>query len=118
MTEPRIISADSHVQEPPELYDKWIPSKYRDKIPRVEERDGGQYIVFDGMRPRRLDIADQEVNEDDENREFRGDDEGGRNIDRRLKDLERDGVSAEVIYPNSSLMLFCSNDTGYQFAIA
>ena len=118
MTNPHIISADSHVQEPPELYHKWIPSKYRDRIPRVEERNGGQYIVFDGMRPRRLDIADKEVTEDDENREFRGDDEGGRNIDRRRKDLARDGVSAEVIYPNSSLMLFNSDDAGYQFAVA
>jgi predicted TIM-barrel fold metal-dependent hydrolase len=118
MTKPEIISADSHVQEPPELFEKWIPSKYRDKIPRVEERDGGRYIVFDGMRPRRLDVAEKEVTEDDENREFRSDDEGGRNIDRRLKDLERDGVTKEVIYPNSSLMLYCADDAGYQFAIA
>ena len=118
MTKPQIISADSHVQEPPELYAKWIPAKYRDRVPRVEERNGGRYLIVDGKRPRRLDIAAAATTDDDENREFRGDDEGGRNIDRRLKDLARDGVTAEVIYPNSSLALFNSDDAGYQLAVA
>ncbi len=113
-----VISADSHVQEPPELYAEWIPKKYRDMTPHVEERDGARYFVVDGKKPRRMDVAAGEVNEDDMNREFRGDDSGGRDIERRLKDLERDGVTAEIIYPNSSLFLYNSRDAGYQIAVA
>ena len=118
MTAPQVISADSHVQEPPELYAEWIPSKYRAKAPHVEKRNGGRYMIVDGKRPRRLDIAAAATNDDDQNREFRDDDEGGRNIERRLKDLARDGVTGEVIYPNSSLALFNSDDAGYQIAVA
>ena len=51
----RVISADSHVQEPSEIV----------------ERDGARYLIIDGRRPRRLDIADVRTTEDDRNREFR-----------------------------------------------
>ncbi len=113
-----VISADSHVQEPPELFAEWIPEKYRDKVPHIEERDGGRYAIVDGKRPRRLDIAETRIHEDDKEREFRGDESGGRDIESRLKDLERDGVTAEIIYPNSNLVLYNSPDEGYQLAVA
>jgi predicted TIM-barrel fold metal-dependent hydrolase len=37
-TLPRIVSVDDHVIEPPTMFDEWIPSKYRDRAPRVERR--------------------------------------------------------------------------------
>ena len=113
-----VISADSHVQEPDELYSEWLDKAYRDRAPRIEERDGAKYFVVDGKKPRRIDLAEERADEDDLNREFRDDPTGGRDIDLRLKDQERDGVSAEVIYPNSSLFLYNSRDPGYQFAVA
>ena len=113
----KVISADSHVQEPPELYER-IPASLRHRVPRIVERDGARYLVVDGRRPRRLDVADSRVTEDDRNREFRDDPSGGRDIDRRLADLARDGVSAEVIYPNQSLGLFMSPAPDYQLAVA
>ncbi len=118
MTRDTVISADSHVQEPPELYSEWLDAKYRDRVPRIEERDGAKYFVVDGKKPRRMDLAEERTTEDDQDREFRGDPTGGRDIDRRLKDQARDGVSAEVIYPNSSLFLYNSRDAGYQFGVA
>ena len=54
-----IISADSHVQEPPELYEERLPEKFRHRAPRIEEReDGSVYCIVDGKRPRRLDLAE------------------------------------------------------------
>ena len=113
----KVISADSHVQEPPELYER-IPKALRHRAPRIVERDGARYLVVDGRRPRRLDVADARVTDDDRDREFRDDPSGGRDIDRRLADLARDGVSAEVIYPNQSLGLFMSPAPDYQLAVA
>ena len=84
----------------------------------VVERDGARYLVVDGRRPRRLDVAESRTTDDDRNREFREDPSGGRDIERRLADLERDGVSAEVIYPNQSLGLFMSPAPDYQLAVA
>ena len=113
----KVISADSHVQEPPELYER-IPKSLRHRAPHIVERDGARYLVVDGRRPRRLDIAETRTTEEDRDREFRKDPSGGRDLDRRLADLERDGVSAEVIYPNQSLGLFMSPAPDYQLAVA
>jgi predicted TIM-barrel fold metal-dependent hydrolase len=33
---PWVISADDHVVEPPHLWERWLPTKYRDRGPRVE----------------------------------------------------------------------------------
>jgi hypothetical protein len=51
----RLLSADSHVMEPRDLWEKRIDAKWRDKAPRIETLDeSGDYIVIDGIRPRPL----------------------------------------------------------------
>lgn len=112
-----VISADSHVQEPPDLYER-LPRALRDRAPRKVERDGKTYMVIDGRKPRRIDLADQRATEDDQHREFRNDPSGGRDLDLRLQDLHRDGIAAEVIYPNQSLGLYMSPEPAYQMAVA
>jgi hypothetical protein len=48
----RLLSADSHVMEPRDLWEKRIDAKWRDKAPRIEMLDeSGDYIVIDEMRP-------------------------------------------------------------------
>ena len=37
---PRIISVDDHVIEPPDLWQRWLPTKYRADGPRVERQQG------------------------------------------------------------------------------
>ncbi len=58
MTEPytkRLLSADSHIVEPPDLWLTRMDKKWRDKAPRIEALDErGDYIVIDGLRPRPL----------------------------------------------------------------
>ncbi len=51
MAADRVISADSHIQEPPELYGEWLDKEFRERAPRVEERDGQKYLVVDGKKP-------------------------------------------------------------------
>jgi predicted TIM-barrel fold metal-dependent hydrolase len=117
MTGLHVISADSHVQEPPNLYER-LPRAMRDRAPRKVERDGKTYIVVDGRKPRRIDLAESRATEDDQNREFRNDPSGGRDLEVRLTDLKRDGITAEVIYPNQSLALYMSPEPAYQMAVA
>jgi predicted TIM-barrel fold metal-dependent hydrolase len=114
----RVISADSHVQEPDFLYQERVAKEYRHRTPHVETRDGGTYRIVEGKRPRRIDVAATRLTEEDQAREFRRDRWGGRNIPLRIADQEKDGVSAEVIYPNQSLFLYNSPDPGYQMAVA
>ena len=100
MPDEKIISADSHVQEPKTLYLERVPAKYHHRLPRVEEREDGTYSIVEGRKPRRLDVAKARETEGDKVREFRDDEYGGRDIPRRLADQEKDGISGEIIYPN------------------
>jgi predicted TIM-barrel fold metal-dependent hydrolase len=114
----RIISADSHVQEPSFLYQERLPAHLRHRAPRIETRGDGTYQLIDGKKPRRLDVAATRLTDEDREREFRRDRFGGRNLELRLADQDRDGVSAEVVYPNQSLFLYNSPDAEYQLAVA
>lgn len=76
MAKQRVISADSHVQEPPELYER-LPKGMRERAPRKVERDGKTYIEADGRKPRRIDLAEARITADDRHRESRHDPEGG-----------------------------------------
>ena len=35
---PMIVSVDDHVVEPPDLWERWLPARFRDRAPRVERR--------------------------------------------------------------------------------
>ena len=118
MPKARVISSDSHVQEDPRLYRERVAKKFRERAPHVEERDGATYFIMEGKKPRRLDIAEQVETEEDREREFRSDPQGGRNIERRIKDMQRDGIDAEVIYANETLAVYMSPDPEYQMALA
>ncbi|MCH7553995.1 MAG: hypothetical protein IIC82_08365, partial [Chloroflexi bacterium] len=44
-----IISSDSHVVEPPDLWDKWLEKKYLDTAPKlVDDGDGGDGWLYGG----------------------------------------------------------------------
>jgi hypothetical protein len=49
MSEYRVISADSHIVEPPDLYENRIEPKFRDRAPRIERhrtRTGREYDAW------------------------------------------------------------------------
>lgn len=119
MSEMKIISADSHATEPEEIFER-LPADLRARAPRVEKRNGASYLIQEGQRPIRLDIAASRLTEEDKRREFRGErgKESGRaagtNIPLRIADLDEDGVSAEVIYPQAIFSALTAPDPGYQ----
>ena len=117
MADLRFISADSHVDED-DLFRQRVPEQYRHRLPHRETIDGGVYSIVEGRKPRRSDIAESPISEDDMNRQFRQDPTGGRDIPHRLGDQERDNVGAEVIYCNSLLGLMASPDINFQLATA
>ena len=45
----RLISADSHVNEPPDLWTDRVPSEYRDRAPRIERFEQGDAWVLEGV---------------------------------------------------------------------
>jgi predicted TIM-barrel fold metal-dependent hydrolase len=45
-----VISSDSHIIEPPDLWTSRIGSQWRDRCPRVERIDGNDWWIYDGQR--------------------------------------------------------------------
>ena len=125
MTDMPIISADSHAEEPYSLFDR-LPPEYRARAPRIEMRDDGAYVIQEGQKPIRQDVAGSKLTEEDRRREFRDKSdmvsgygrESGTNIDLRLADQAEDGVSAEVIYPQAIFKILASPDPDYQLVFA
>ena len=123
MADYKVISADSHAEEPGEIYER-LPEELRHRKPHIEVVDGHRYQVLDGQHPILLDTPNP-LNETDLRKEFRGGEdigvgvnrEWGTDVDLRLKDQVEDGVSAEVIYPNGIFEAFSSPEPAYQLAV-
>jgi predicted TIM-barrel fold metal-dependent hydrolase len=118
-----IISADSHITEPPNTYSDFIDAKWRDKAPKMV--DGGEGVgdlfVIDGMKtpvPMGLVAAAGKPAEEIRVMGVKFEDlhRGGWDPDARLADQVRDGVAAEVIYPTVGMQLCNHRDADYKKA--
>ena len=119
-----IISADSHIMEPPETYIERIDKKYKDTAPRVVWNDqrGDTYVV-EGMKdtiPMGLIAAAgktaQELAGAAEMAKFGEFHRGSWDPEARMADQDRDGVAAEVIYPSVGMILCNHPDPDYKKA--
>ena len=60
MTQFRLISADSHVNEPPDLWATRVDKKYRDRAPRLATDIPGKegaYFLYEGYAPHPIGIG-------------------------------------------------------------
>ena len=116
-----VISADSHVTEPPETYDD-IDPKYRDDKPYlIHDDQRGDIFMIPGMKvPVPMGLVAAAGQKPDELKTFgtRFEDlhRGGWDPVARLADQERDGVAAEVIYPTVGMALCNHRDVDYKKA--
>jgi predicted TIM-barrel fold metal-dependent hydrolase len=84
-----LISADSHVMEPHDLWEKGVPEALRADAPRFKPIPVGESFQ---KHP------------------------GGQDPHARIKEMETDGLSAEVLYPTLALTLFALDDARMQEA--
>ena len=82
-----LISADSHVMEPPDLWEKNLPPSFRDRAPRYAKR-----------------AADLQAHQ------------GGTNPALRAREMAMDGVCGEVLYPSLAMDQFSLKDAALQEA--
>src|ERR1041385_979330 len=143
VTDVPIISADSHITEPPDTYTARIDKRYRDRAPRlVHDAKQGDLFVIDGIdkpiprgqgrgrawfsgaaateKPIPMGLVAAAGKPAEELTMFgaRFEDlhRGGWDPEARLADQARDGVSAEVIYPTVGMMLCNHPDFDYKQA--
>lgn len=99
-----MVSTDSHANEPPDLWAKRLPEKYRERAPRVvTDENGVQWRYCEGYRPDRIRIMS-----------FEGEDwvrsQAGADPEGRIRDNESDGIDAEIIFPNKGLAMWATPD--------
>jgi len=117
-----IISADSHITEPPGTYVDRIDKKYRDSAPRMQRHDQlGDIFVIDGLAtPVPMGLVAAAGKPPEEIRisgvKFEEMHRGGWDPEARLADQDRDGVSAEIIYPTVGMLLCNHADFDYKKA--
>src|SRR5260370_5915535 len=87
-----------------------LDEKYRTRLPRFEvDEKGVKWMVSDGLRRSRLQESIFEGEDLQRNRT-------GANVAERRTDDLRDGVDAEIIFPNKELFMWATPDP--QFAQA
>jgi predicted TIM-barrel fold metal-dependent hydrolase len=125
MAELQLISSDSHVSEPPDLWAERLDIKYRDRAPRVilnPEGQEGAYFVYEGYPPHNLAIGlgagrtPEELAAFLKTGTYADARPGGWDPAQRLPDMELDGVEAEVLYTTLGFRLFWLKDAGLQRA--
>ncbi len=105
-----IVSADAHANEPADLWVTRIDAKYRERVPRVTvDANGVKWRVSEGHRPDRL--RTDELEGEDRLRQLAGADP-----EQRLRDMDRDGIDAEVIFPNKGLSMWATPDGAFAMA--
>lgn len=118
----RIISADSHVLEPHDLWTTRLAgTPFADRAPAmVDDGVGGHLFAVDGLRPFPIGLAGAAGKPSSELKVLgnRADElrRGGWDAAARLADMDTDGVAAEVLYPSVGMTLAQSADLEYQLA--
>ena len=120
MTSYTVISADSHVLEPHDLWTSRLQgTKYEARAPHMVEHDThGHLFIIDGLKPFPIGLAGAAGKASSELRAS-GDTAdtlraGGWDPVARLDDMDTDGVAAEVLYPSIGMTLAQSKDRDYQ----
>ncbi len=110
MTSYRIISADSHIVEPPNLWTDYIAPAYRSRAPHIERLEGIDYFVCEGERIGPPYGYCQAGMGEVKDKTWAGVYKGGYEPKARLDDLARDGIDADVIYPSVGLRMYAMPD--------
>jgi predicted TIM-barrel fold metal-dependent hydrolase len=121
---PLVLSSDSHVFEPPDLWQTRIEKAFRDRAPRIERIDGGDAVVVEtdqvlsgiglisnaGARFDAPETISAQGKFEDVHR-------GGYDPQQHIEDMPLAGVAGEVLYPSQGLFYFKVADTPLMSAI-
>ena len=106
-----LISADSHVIEPPHVFER-VPASMRERAPKLMRgKDGGDGWSFDGKTPKRtygIEVMAGRKPQDFQLGGMRFDELRPAMYDGKahLKELEQDGLDGSVLFPNNSVEVY------------
>ena len=120
----KLVSADSHIAEPPDLWTTRIDQKFRDRAPHMVSRDKGDAYIIDGesnsaslvgLLATKPKYANPETLFGLEGR-WTDVPEGAYDPSARAMELDREGIEAEILYTTVGLGLFGLKDLAFRHA--
>jgi predicted TIM-barrel fold metal-dependent hydrolase len=119
-----IVDADCHILEPPDIWENWLSSKFKDKAPKlVKDPEGGDaWLTAVGGDPDPIGLVSTPGMPFDKFRWFGVTYEEARtgcyNGEARLADMDIDGVDAEILFPPQRTMSHFLGDDDDDFVLA
>src|SRR5262247_4415335 len=119
-----LISADSHILEPPHLWKEYMPRKFHDKAPRVvSDGEGGEAWQFSPeLPPAPIGIYASAGRKHEDVRwtgvTFAAANQGNFRAEPRLQEQDVDGVDAEVLFGSARMMSHFFSDPDPEFQLA
>ena len=122
----KLVSADSHVIEPRNLWVDYIEPAFKEKAPRVVTDPAGlkgDHFIVEGLEPTKVaggfaaGIPSEKLKKHKERSSMDDCPLGAFIPEERLPDMELDGIEAEVIYTTHGFGLFSLTDAPFQQAI-
>ncbi|MCH8192012.1 MAG: amidohydrolase [Chloroflexi bacterium] len=115
-----VISADSHVAEPGDLWQNYMESPLRQRAPHVRTEADTDVFVCEGLDDFNVGLlapAGTDPKKLSRKGRYADSRKGGWDPDERLKDMATDGVDAEVIYPTLAMRMYKVADVEFQDAL-
>ena len=116
----RVISSDSHVVEPPDLWTSRVQGKFKDRAPRVvRSEQGGDWWEFEGLKGASAEAgtqagmrfaAPETMSLEQSYEDVRL---GGYVPEEHVKDMDADGIDVGVLYPTAGTFLYRALDGEY-----
>ncbi|MCH2173726.1 amidohydrolase [Myxococcota bacterium] len=108
MSKFQLISSDSHVTIPDEAWQEYLDPEFRDRAPQIERTDEGDFRVFEGRKTPILtlnNLAGKKPEDFSLNvRKLEDQRSGAWDPAERIRDMDADGIDAEVLYVGGPLM--------------
>ena len=96
-----VFSMDSHVVEPKTLWQDNLPSRFKGRALRSERQDKYIVMIADNKALHRMQVGDG----NSDNPRI-----GGTEPELRIKDMAKDGIDAELMFPNLGTMIYAIED--------
>ena len=102
----KIVSGDSHVNPQPTMWREYLPERFRDQAPQLEQTDEGDFVTFEGNRTQ-ISLMGAQAG-----RKFKDYKQAGKLSDmrpggwdpaERIKDLDIDHMDGEILYGGGPL---------------
>src|SRR6266446_8235484 len=118
MADHRVISADSHFVEPPNMWGERVDKKFRDRAPHTQKGyDGreGEFFICENIDPVQVAgfFGSGKSAEELPEHVKKGFEAAPKSVwdpAERLKEHDRDGVNAEALYTSMGMLLFGLDD--------